>query len=58
MGLAVYAYLGILAAIVLYINTVTIIKKVKKDEDTAVNTIFGCMCMCFILIAIFSICGK
>lgn len=53
-----YAYLAFIAAIILYINTITIIKKVKKDENTSAHTFSGCICIILILVSIFEICGK
>lgn len=52
------ALIALISAVLLYINTITIIKKIKKDENTTLYTIFGCMCICFILASIFDICGK
>lgn len=46
-------FITLLAAIILYINTITTIKKIKEDESTIANTILGCICICFIIVAIF-----
>lgn len=50
------AYLSFLAAIILYTNTVSIIKKVHKEEITTGNTIIGCVCLIIILVTIYTIC--
>ncbi len=48
-------YGSIVAAGVLYANTVTILKKVKKEEDTSGNTLIGSICIMFILMSIYAI---
>lgn len=50
--------IGIVAAIILYINTVSIIKKVKRDEETFDNTIVGSFCLAVIIVCIFVVCSK
>lgn len=52
---ALYFYGSIIAGIVLYVNTVSILKKVKKEESTFYNTIVGCICTIVILTSIFVI---
>jgi len=54
----VYFDASIVAVVVLYVNTVSILKKVKREEDTAVNTIVGSFCLIVILISIYGICGR
>jgi len=50
-----WCYGSIVAAGVLYANTVTVLKKVKKEEDTSGNTLIGSICMMFILMSIYAI---
>jgi len=38
-----------LIPILIYVNNVSILKKVKKEEDTALNTIVGSICLVIIL---------
>ena len=51
-------YWAIIAGVILYINIVSILKKVKQDKDTIVNTLIGCLCIMVILVSIFMIFGK
>lgn len=53
-----YGYTPLIAVIILYINTVDVIKKASKDKNTAINTVIGCICSFIILLSIFEICGK
>jgi hypothetical protein len=41
-----------IAAMVLYSNTISAMKKVKNGEDTAINTFVGCVLSGFILLSI------
>jgi hypothetical protein len=43
-------YVGIVSAIVLYANTVALVKKAVNKEDTSTNTIIGCV-GCAIIVA-------
>jgi len=46
---------SIIAVIYLYVNTVSIIKKIKNDEDTSSNTLVGSILSGFILLSIMTI---
>jgi len=46
---------SIIAVIYLYVNTVSIIKKIKNDEETSPNTLIGSILSGFILLSIFII---
>jgi len=49
MGVSFYAPIVIVAAVILYVNTVSILKKVKKEEKTIINTIIGSICSAIII---------
>lgn len=52
-----YVYASIVAVVILYVNTVFLLKNIKKDKDTLINTIIGSFCGIVILVSIFEICG-
>lgn len=45
-------FLAIIACFVFYINHVIILKAIKEDKNTTINTIIGCFCILIIYIAI------
>ena len=51
----VYLYGAIIAMILLYINTTTIMKKIKRDEDIILNNILGSIAIFTFFICIYSI---
>lgn len=53
-----YFYASIVAVAILYANTVSILKKVQKEQDTSINTIVGCICSIVILYSIFGLCAR
>jgi bacteriorhodopsin len=53
-----YTFAAIIAVVILYVNTVSILKKVRKEQETIINTIIGCVCLIVILISIFFVCGR
>lgn len=57
MGLG-YFYASIIAVVILYVNTVSIIKRVQKEQDTAINTLIGCICSIVALVSIYAYCGR
>jgi len=49
-------FLGsIIGSMVLYVNMVSTIKRIKKDENTGANTVIGCICVAFIMYSVFII---
>lgn len=54
-SLGVFVFGSVVAGVLLYINTVSIIKKVRKEENTEFNTLFGCISVAFIIYASFII---
>ena len=50
-----YFFVAIVAVIILYVNTITILKKVKKEEDTCRNTWIGSICLIVIFSSIYLI---
>ncbi|MCC5910183.1 MAG: hypothetical protein JJT76_07080 [Clostridiaceae bacterium] len=52
-----YFYASIIAVVILYVNTISVLKKVQKEEDTQNNAIIGSICLVVILVAVFEICG-
>lgn len=55
---AIALYGSIAASIILYINIVSTMKKIKNNESTERNTIAGCLCTAFITFVILSLCGR
>ena len=53
-----YFYASLIAVVILYINTVSIMKKISKEKETAINTIVGCICLIVILASFFVVCGR
>ncbi|MEG0775324.1 hypothetical protein [Clostridium sp.] len=53
--MGVFVFGSVVAGVLLYINTVSIIKKVRKEENTEFNTLFGCISVAFIIYASFII---
>lgn len=56
MGLNIF--IAIVFGMLLYANTISIVKKMKSGENTDLNTIFGCLLTGFILYCIFTVCSK
>lgn len=50
-------YFLLIAPMLLYINTVSIMKKIKIGEDTSPNTTIGCILIGSIIYSIFAIVG-
>lgn len=50
-------YVSIIGGMLLYINTVSIMKKIKKGEDTNLNTLVGAILVGAIIFSIFVIYG-
>lgn len=50
-------YFLLIAPMLLYINTVSIMKKIKNGEDTSPNTTIGCILIGSIIYSIFAIVG-
>jgi hypothetical protein len=50
-------YFLLIAPMLLYINTVSIMKKIKNGEDTSPNTTIGCILIGSIIYSIFVIVG-
>jgi hypothetical protein len=36
-----WVYIGTIASVLLFINCVSLVKKIKKEEDTLKNTVYG-----------------
>lgn len=53
-----YFYASIIAAVILYANTVSVLKKVHQEQETVINTVVGSICLVVIIISIFVICGR
>ncbi|BCJ92520.1 hypothetical protein acsn021_00890 [Anaerocolumna cellulosilytica] len=56
--MAFYYYLSLISVIILYVNTVTLIKKLLKDQDITTNTVIGCVCSAAVVASILAICGN
>lgn len=54
----VYYYTAIITAVILYVNTVSIIKKVNEKQNVLDNTLLGAMCCIVFLICAFAILMK
>ena len=52
MNAGIYIYGSVIASIILYVNTVEMLKNIKKDENTAYNSLFGSVSLAFILYSI------
>lgn len=50
-------YFLLIGPMLLYINTVSIMKKIKNGEDTSPNTTIGCILIASIIYSIFAIVG-
>ena len=50
-----YIYGSIIASIAFYINLVSTLKHVHKEEDTTSNTLFGSLLLGFIMLSIITI---
>ena len=57
-NLIVYFYGSIIASVILYINIVTIIRKIKNNENTDADTVLGCVCIAFITFSFLSLCMR
>lgn len=53
-----YFYAPIIAVVILYINTVSLLKKIKKEQNTSINTIIGCICLIVIIVSVLVLCIK
>lgn len=53
-----YFYDSIIAVVILYVNTVYILKKVNEKQNTTANTVLGSICCIVILASIWAICGR
>jgi succinate-acetate transporter protein len=52
------SYGSIIAAMAFYINLVSTLKHINKEQDTSINTIIGSLLLGFILFSIFMMCGS
>lgn len=53
-----YIYATIIAVIILNFNFASLLKNVKKGEETFLNTIIGSVCSLVIILSICQICEK
>lgn len=56
--MALYYYACIISVIILYMNSVSLIKKLLKDQDIRTNTFIGCVSSVAVIVCILAICGN
>jgi len=54
----IYFYGSIIASVILYVNLVSTIKKIKDNKGTGVNTAIGGICIAFITFSIIGLCAR
>lgn len=53
-----FFYGSVIAAMVLYGNTLSAMKNINDNKDIETNLIVGCICAGFIMFSIYWICGR
>jgi len=53
-----YFYASIVAIVILNINIVSTIKRVKNEQETSINTLIGIICSIIIFVSIVAICER
>jgi hypothetical protein len=53
-----WVYIGTIASVLLFINCVSLLKKIKKEEDTLKNTLYGSLLAGLAFFSIIMLCGR
>lgn len=53
-----YFYASLFAVVILYINIISTLRRIKNDQDTGINTLIGIICSITIFVSICMICGN